>query len=76
MGDTASIELKSFLTNHLILSTLYSNGAVTTIQRLRNLGISPNLLVETLTVIVSQGLVLSLNSHHHAKKLLTGKNRQ
>jgi type IV pilus assembly protein PilB len=37
--ETASIEVKSSLTGHLVLSTLSSNGTVTTIQRLLNLGI-------------------------------------
>jgi type II secretory ATPase GspE/PulE/Tfp pilus assembly ATPase PilB-like protein len=71
--ETASIAVKASLTGHLILSTLHSNNAVTAIQRLLNLGISPDLLVETLTVIVSQRLVWRLCSHDHAKKPLTGK---
>ena len=37
--ETASIAVKSSLTGHLVLSTLSSNGTVTTIQRLLNLGI-------------------------------------
>ena len=37
--ETASITVKSSLTGHLVLSTLSSNGAVTAIQRLPNLGI-------------------------------------
>ena len=52
--ETASIAVKASLIGHLVLSTLHSNGDVTAIQRLLNLGISLNLLVETLTVIVSQ----------------------
>ena len=71
--ETASIAVKASLTGHLVLSTLHSNGAVTAIQRLLNLGISPDLLAETLTVIVSQRLVRRLCSHHNAKKPLTGK---
>ena len=55
--ETASIALKASLKGHLVLSTLHNNGAVTSIQSLLNLGISPDLLVETLTVIVLQRLV-------------------
>ena len=72
--ETASIAVKSSLTGHLVLSTLSSNGTVTAIQRLLNLGISLDLLAETLTVIVSQRLVRRLCSHNHAKKPFTGKN--
>ena len=51
---TASVAVIVSHKGHLVLSTLHSNDAVTAIQRLLNLGISLNLLVETLTVIVSQ----------------------
>ena len=61
------------LTGHLVLSTLHSNDAVTAIQRLLNLGIPPDLLAETMTVIVSQRLVRRLCSHHNAEKPHTGK---
>ena len=71
--ETASIAVKASITGHLVFSTLHSNGAVTAIQRLLNLGISPELLAETLTVIVSQRLVRRLCSHDHAKKPLTEK---
>jgi type II secretory ATPase GspE/PulE/Tfp pilus assembly ATPase PilB-like protein len=71
---TASIAVKTSLTGHFVLSTLRSNDAVTAIQSLLNLGICPDLLVETLTIIVSQGLVRRLYSHHHAKKATHGEN--
>jgi type II secretory ATPase GspE/PulE/Tfp pilus assembly ATPase PilB-like protein len=71
--ETASIAVKAALTGHLVLSTLHSNDAVTAIQRLLNLGIAPDLLAETLTVIVSQRLVRRLCSHHNTEKTLTRK---
>ena len=72
--ETASIAVKAALTGHLVLSTLHSNDAVTAIQRLLNLGIAPDLLAETLTVIVSQRLVRRLCAHHNTGKPLNGKN--
>lgn len=72
--ETASIAVKAALTGHLVLSTLHSNDAVTAIQRLLNLGIAPDLLAETLTVIVSQRLVRRLCAHQNTGKLLNGKN--
>ena len=64
--ETASIAVKASLTGYFVLSTLHSNGAVTAIQRLLNLGISLDLLAETLTVILSQRIVRRLCSHDHA----------
>jgi len=61
--ETANIAVKAALMGHLVLSTLHSSDAVTAIQRLLNLGIAPDLLAETLTVIVSQRLVRRLCSH-------------
>ena len=75
--ETASIAVKAALTGHLVLSTLHSSDAVTAIQRLLNLGIAPDLLAETLTVIVSQRLVRRLCSHHNddkTKPIKTDKN--
>ena len=66
--ETANIAIKAALTGHLVLSTLHSSDAVTAIQRLLNLGIAPDLLAETLTVIVSQRLVRRLCSHQNGNK--------
>jgi len=66
--ETANIAVKAALTGHLVLSTLHSSDAVTAIQRLLNLGIAPDLLAETLTVIVSQRLVRRLCSHQNGNK--------
>ncbi len=66
--ETASIAVKAALTGHLVLSTLHSSDAVTSIQRLLNLGIAPDLLAETLTVIISQRLVRRLCSHDNDDK--------
>ena len=69
--ETASVELKASLTVTLVLSTLHSNCAVTSIQRLLNLGISQDLLVEILTVIISQRMVRLHCYRNPAKKPLT-----
>ncbi|MBS1254590.1 MAG: putative type II secretion system protein HxcR [Deltaproteobacteria bacterium] len=66
--ETAGIAVKAALTGHLVLSTLHSSDAVTAIQRLLNLGIAPDLLAETLTVIVSQRLVRRVCTHHSSDK--------
>jgi len=66
--ETAEIAVKAALTGHLVLTTLHSRNALTVIQRLKNLGISADLLSETLNLIVSQKLVRRLCQHHQEGK--------
>ena len=66
--ETAEIAVKAALTGHLVLTTLHSRDALTVIQRLKNLGISADLLSETLNLIVSQKLVRRLCGHHRREK--------
>ena len=62
------IAVKSALTGHFVLTTLHSRNALTVIQRLKNLGISADLLSETLNLIVSQKLVRRLCQHYQEGK--------
>jgi Tfp pilus assembly pilus retraction ATPase PilT len=55
--ETAEISIKASLTGHLVLSTLHTNCAVSTISRLLNMGIAPYLITSSLTVVVAQRLV-------------------
>jgi type II secretory ATPase GspE/PulE/Tfp pilus assembly ATPase PilB-like protein len=55
--ETAQIAIKAALTGHLVLSTLHTNDAVSTLQRLHNLQVDPSLLADTLLLILSQRLV-------------------
>lgn len=54
--ETVDIAVKSALTGHLVLSTLHTNDAVSTISRLLNMGVAPYLLTSSLTLIVAQRL--------------------
>ena len=65
--ETAEIALKAALTGHLVLTTLHSRDALTVIQRLKNHGISADLLSETLYVIVTQKLY-RINCRHHRRE--------
>jgi type IV pilus assembly protein PilB len=55
--DTAQIAVRAALTGHLLLSTLHTNNAVSTLSRLLDLDIAPFLLSSSLLGIVSQRLV-------------------
>lgn len=55
--ETANIAVNSAMTGHLVLSTLHTNDAATTVPRLLDMGIEPFLLASTVNVIVAQRLV-------------------
>ncbi|MFY9822976.1 MAG: GspE/PulE family protein [Thermoanaerobaculia bacterium] len=58
--DTASAAVRAAQTGHLVLSTLHTNDAVSTISRLRTLGVDPGLISACLLGSVSQRLVRRL----------------
>ena len=60
--ETAEIAVRSALTGHLVLSTLHTNDAASTITRLLDMGIEPYLLASALNRILSQHLVRSVCS--------------
>ena len=55
--ETAEIAVKAALTGHLVLSTLHTNDAPSTINRLMNMGIEPFLLASSLNLVCAQRLV-------------------
>src|ERR1700730_16819936 len=55
--ETAEIAIKAALTGHLVLSTLHTNDAPSTISRLMNMGIEPFLVATSVNVICAQRLV-------------------
>ena len=54
--ETVDIAIKAALTGHLVMSTLHTNDAVSTITRLMNMGVEPYLITSSLTLIVAQRL--------------------
>jgi type IV pilus assembly protein PilB len=55
--ETAEIGVKAALTGHLVLSTLHTNDAPSTINRLMNMGIEPFLVASSLNLVCAQRLV-------------------
>ena len=55
--ETAQIAVKAALTGHLVLSTLHTNDAPSTIDRLINMGVEPFLLTSSINLIAAQRLV-------------------
>ena len=61
--ETGEMAIQSSLTGHLVFSTLHTNGALATIQRLVDLGLPTFLINSSLTGILAQRLVKRLCSH-------------
>src|SRR4030043_1473379 len=55
--ETAEIAVKAALTGHLVLSTLHTNEAPSTVNRLLNMGVEPFLVASSVNLILAQRLV-------------------
>ena len=58
--ETAKIAVEAALTGHLVLSTLHTNDAATTITRLIEMGVEPFLVASSIDCVVAQRLVRTL----------------
>lgn len=56
-GETAGIAVNTALTGHLLLSTLHTNDAATTLPRLLDMGIDAYLVASTINIAIGQRLV-------------------
>ena len=56
-GETAEIAMRSAITGHTVLSTIHTNDAVGTIERLTDMGVEPYLIASAMRGIISQRLV-------------------
>ncbi|HMO81873.1 MAG TPA: type IV-A pilus assembly ATPase PilB [Pyrinomonadaceae bacterium] len=75
--ETAEIAIKAALTGHLVLSTLHTNDAPSTISRLVNMGIEPFLVATSVNLIQAQRLIRRIckdckEETHAAPDVLTG----
>lgn len=61
--ETAGIAINSAMTGHLVLSTLHTNDAATSVPRLIDLGVEPYLIASTVSVVVAQRLVRQICSN-------------
>ena len=66
--ETATLAVEAALTGHLVLSTIHTNSATGTIQRMINMGVEPFLLASAMKMVVSQRLWKRLC--HECKKPL------
>jgi type II secretory ATPase GspE/PulE/Tfp pilus assembly ATPase PilB-like protein len=60
--ETAEITVRAALTGHLVLSTMHTNDAISTIDRLKDLGLNLSLVMESLLGVVAQRLIRKICS--------------
>lgn len=56
-GETAQIAMRAAITGHLVLSTIHTNDAISTVDRLLDIGVEPYLISAALNGVISQRLV-------------------
>lgn len=69
--ETAAITVNAAMTGHLVLSTMHTNDAITTLPRLVDMGIEPYLVASTVNIIVGQRLVRQICNHCKGSVKLT-----
>jgi len=62
-GETAAIAMRAAITGHLVLSTIHTNDAPSTLERLTDIGVEPYLTASALKGVVSQRLVRRICPH-------------
>ena len=68
--DTANMAIQAALTGHLVLSTLHTNDAPSSLTRLHDLGIQPFLTAATILGVLAQRLVRKLCPHCKAETFI------
>ncbi|MGI6072140.1 MAG: GspE/PulE family protein [Lachnospiraceae bacterium] len=56
-GETAEIAMRAAITGHLVLSTIHTNSAIATLDRLLDIGVEPYLIASALKGVIAQRLV-------------------
>ena len=62
-GETAVIAVRAAITGHVVISTLHTNDAVSTIDRLVDVGVEPYMISSALRGVISQRLVRKICPH-------------
>ncbi len=68
-GETASIAVQASITGHLVVSTLHTNSAASTVSRLADMGVESYLIADSVVGIIAQRLVRRLCPRCKEKRL-------
>ena len=71
--ETASIAVNAAMTGHLVLSTLHTNDAATTLPRLLDMGVEPFLIASTINIAIGQRLVRTICPDCRVERELTAE---
>ncbi|OIO67867.1 MAG: type II secretion system protein GspE [Zetaproteobacteria bacterium CG_4_9_14_3_um_filter_49_83] len=71
--ETAEIAIQASLTGHLVFATLHTNDALSSINRLQDMGVEPYLIASSLVMVQAQRLVRRLCPHCKAAKVPDAK---
>lgn len=74
-SETARIAVQASLTGHIVLSTLHTNSALTTLNRLLDLGVDPNALSSAIGGFMAQRLIRRLCPHCKTPREVTEYDR-
>ncbi|MBN1436628.1 MAG: type II secretion system ATPase GspE [Sedimentisphaerales bacterium] len=75
-GETAKIAVQASLTGHLVLSTLHTNDAPSSITRLINIGVEPYLIAASTNAVLAQRLVRRICPHCKEAYPISPDNKQ
>ncbi|MST04132.1 MAG: type II/IV secretion system protein [Candidatus Pacebacteria bacterium] len=72
-AETAGIAINASMTGHLLLSTLHTNDAITTLPRIFDMGIEPFLVASTMSIAIGQRLVRTICKDCKVERTLADK---
>ncbi|MDO4276903.1 MAG: ATPase, T2SS/T4P/T4SS family [Eubacteriales bacterium] len=73
--ETASIAVQASITGHLVVSTLHTNNAVGTLNRMADMGVERYLIADSVVGVIAQRLVRKLCPHCREKRPATAEEK-
>lgn len=74
--ETASIAVQASITGHLVVSTLHTNNATGTLDRMVDMGVERYMLADSVVGVIAQRLVRKLCPHCRKKRLATAEEKR
>lgn len=74
--ETAEIAVQASMTGHLVVSTLHTNSAASTLTRLMDMGVESYLLADSMVGVIAQRLVRKLCPHCRQKYPVQGREKE
>lgn len=75
-SETASISIRAAITGHLVFSTLHTNDAISSIVRLKDMGMEPYMIANSMVGVVAQRLMRKVCPHCAVQRETTERERE